>query len=165
MKKILLLFVTAALTCGLQSVYAQSAFKNADAAVTEAGNIIQKFSECRDADVVSIGSTLINLAKPFVSEPEAKATLKMAKGLLVADLEDCSADIKSRFASQMRKFIDSLGDFKIMEARDDGDNVIVIGDENKISGMLVCSSEYEVVLIKLSAKPEELAELIQIANN
>lgn len=165
MKKLILLFVTLALAGGIQNAYGQSSFKSADAAVTEAESIIRNFSGDHDADIVSIGPLLINFAKQFIKvDPEAEAALQMAKGLLAADFKNCSAEVKSRFNSRMDNLINSLGDLKLMEAREGDDNIFVIGDDKKISGLLIRSDD-AAAIIKLSAMPEALGKLIQIAND
>ena len=146
-----------------QLAIAQQAFSNAEKATDEIENIISRYQETPGAEGVNIGRFLIGAAKALVTDKEARMVMNYAKSIKVLEMEKTGSDIKNKFKNAINGFKSrlSLG-YKIMEVNDGDDNIIIIGDEKKVSAILVLS-DGETVLVRVDMTPDQLSEIVTIA--
>ena len=135
-----------------------------------AGNIKEVFNEFKDAehaDYVSISPFLIKIGKMFVDDEDGEAqwALKHIKSMQVLDLDDCSADVKQRFAKRISQ-LQLDGYEPLVRVNEDGEQVRILikGKENVIHEMLiVCAGTDDCTLVRFKGKFKE-SDIDQLLN-
>ena len=143
MKKIVVLVVM--MTLMLQGAAAQTV-----------ESLINTFSTEKGVEKTHVGKAMMRLGAVFLKNKEANLS-HIAKGInsiLVLDLDDCSKDVKQRFASA----VDSLNDnayTSVMETNDGDDRVRILGkpDGNDLRDVVIISIDNDdCALVRLEGK-------------
>lgn len=121
---------------------------------SEIKSIVDDFKRYDEFEGLSIGKFWLNLFKGVAKvsaddeedKEEVQALLKTMKSvdrLIVADYEDCSAEVKAKFNARMSKALDGVE--LLMEAKDEGELVRIYGyvdkDGTEIKDLVIFSPE------------------------
>ncbi len=141
---------------------------------SEIKSIVKEFKRYDDFESITIGKFMMNLIKSIekmdvenMDDDDSKDfenimnLMKSLDGMIAADYEDCSEDVKTKFNSRMTKALEGVE--LLMESKDGGDHVYIYGGITKggeeIKDLIIYSPEEGNFMCLLGTlKVEHLAE-------
>ncbi len=132
----------------------------------DVSSLINRFKDERGAEYVSIPSFVMSICKLFMDgDKEEKRIAKRVNALQVLSLEDCSKDVRTRFAKASRE-LNTSGYEMLMQVNEDGEQTTIYLKELK-SGLKEFvlridekGDEFTLIVIKGSLTPQEIKDLI-----
>ena len=117
----------------------------------DVSSLIKNFKEEQGAEYVSIPSFVMSIGKLFMDEDEAEERIgKKVNALQILDLQDCSQDVKERFAKAFRK-LNKDGYETLMQMTDDGEKLHILakGKKDVINELVILCIDDDCAVIKM----------------
>ncbi len=130
----------------------------------DVSSLIKNFKDERGAEYVSIPSFVMSIGKLFMDDEEVEERIaKKVNALQVLDLEDCSKDVKERFAQAYRQ-LNTEGYETLMQVNEDGEKVHILakGEKDIIHELVFLCVDDDCTLINMKCKirKEDIARLV-----
>ena len=151
MKKLLILCVMV-LACQLGSAQ-------------QVSDLFEKYAHVQNAESVSVSPLLIKFARLFADGDDARV-LKGINSLRVLDLDDCSNEVKERFASEASA-LEVKGYESLMEASKNDENtrfLLKMKDDVVHELLILCGGADDCALIQIKGKMT-LQDVVELAEN